>query len=76
MERKIAPVVHIRKLKDRDSDFAYWQNQPYEARIAALEEIRREYHDWLASQTGDYSYVQPGIQKVFRVVKIEKTKKA
>jgi hypothetical protein len=28
------------------SDFAYWQTQPYQVRLAALEEIRQEYHRW------------------------------
>ena len=33
-------------LHEQTSDFTYWQTQPYEVRLAALEEIRREYHQW------------------------------
>jgi len=32
--------------RDRERDFAYWQTQPYHVRLAALEQIRREYHRW------------------------------
>jgi hypothetical protein len=28
-------------LKQRTSDFAYWQSQPYDVRLATLEQIRR-----------------------------------
>ena len=46
MERK----VFIRKGKiaemDRSFDLKFWQAQPPAERIAALEEIRREYHRW------------------------------
>lgn len=69
MNRKIAPVVRKVKLKEQGNDFAYWQSQPYEARIAALEEIRREYHQWLASQQKDGENVQLGFQRVYRIVK-------
>ena len=34
------------KISDQGNDFAYWQSQPYELRLAALEEIRKEYHRW------------------------------
>jgi hypothetical protein len=69
MGRKIAPVVHKRNLHDPESDFAYWQQQPYEARIAALEEIRREYHTHIDSQQKEPSDVQSGFQRVYRIVK-------
>jgi hypothetical protein len=69
MERKIAPVVHIKKLQDRESDFAYWQKQSYQARLEALEEIRREYHAWIDSQLKDAFDVQPRLQRVYRIVK-------
>jgi hypothetical protein len=51
------------------SDFSYWQGQPYEARIAALEEIRREYHAWVASQQKEPTDVQSGFQRIYRIVK-------
>lgn len=46
MDRTIQAVVRKVKLDAQPSDFAYWQSQPYEARLAALEQIRREYHRW------------------------------
>jgi hypothetical protein len=39
--RGIERVVRKVRLGEEPSDFEYWQAQPYEARIAALEEIRR-----------------------------------
>lgn len=33
-------------LKEKDSDFAYWQTRSYQARLEALEQIRQEYHQW------------------------------
>jgi hypothetical protein len=48
-------------LNEQKSDFAYWQTQPYEARLAALEEIRREYHRWKYG-------AEPRFQRVYRVV--------
>ncbi len=44
------------------SDFAYWQTQPYHLRLAALEQIRQEYHQWRYS-------VQPRLQRVYTIVK-------
>ena len=41
--KKSYSKVHVRRQK---SDFAYWQTQPYQTRLATLEEIRREYHRW------------------------------
>ena len=44
---KLAKVVTRVKLgEEEENDFAYWQTQPPAARLAALEEIRREYHRW------------------------------
>ena len=42
----IARVVTKLKLGQEEGDAAYWQAQPPEARLAALEDIRREYHLW------------------------------
>jgi len=69
MERKIAMVVHKRNLHNFETDFAYWQQQSYEMRIAALEEIRREYHAWVDSQQKDPTDVQSGFQRVYRIIK-------
>jgi hypothetical protein len=40
----------------------YWRNQPYQARLAALEQIRQEYHHWKND-------AQPGFQRVFTIIK-------
>jgi hypothetical protein len=69
MTRTIAPVVKKVPLRHSGSDFSYWQSQPYEARITALEEIRREYHAWINSHAKDATDVQPGFQRVYRIVK-------
>ena len=61
-DRLIAPVVTKKPLKQPDQDTDYWQAQPYDARIAALEEIRLEYIHWKND-------VQPGFQRVYRIVK-------
>ncbi len=45
-ERQVAKVVTRKKLHDEDSDFEYWQSRSPLERLAALEEIRREYHLW------------------------------
>lgn len=43
---RIARGVTKLKLSQEEGDAAYWQSQPPEARLAVLEEIRREYHRW------------------------------
>lgn len=42
----IARVVTKLKLGQEEGDVAYWQAQSPQTRLAALEEIRREYHRW------------------------------
>jgi hypothetical protein len=42
--REIEKVVSKGKLTEQKTDTAYWRTQPYSVRLAALEEIRREYH--------------------------------
>ena len=58
-QRTIVPVVRKVKLTEQTSDFAYWQTQPYEAR---LDEIRREYYGWTDE-------TEPRLQRVCRIVK-------
>lgn len=69
MNRMIAPVVNKVNLQHMGNDFSYWQGQPYEARIAALEEIRREYHSLVNLHPKDTLDVQPGFQRVYRIAK-------
>ena len=61
-QRTIVPVVRKVKLTEQTSDFAYWQTQPYEARLAALEEIRQAYYGWTDE-------TEPRLQRVCRIVK-------
>jgi hypothetical protein len=56
------PVYAKFKLGEQPTDFAYWQTQPYEARLAALEEIRQEYHRWKYG-------AEPRLQRVLSIVK-------
>jgi hypothetical protein len=60
--RKIEKVIRKTKLTDKKMDAVYWRNQSPSARLAALEEIRREYHLWRYG-------AEPRFQRVFRVVK-------
>ena len=48
MESSLKTQIVINKinLKKQKSDFAYWQTQSYETRLATLEQIRQEYHQW------------------------------
>lgn len=45
-QRTIAKVYKKVKLREQKSDFEYWQTQPVEKRLEALEQIRSEYHAW------------------------------
>ncbi len=61
---EIAKVVKIMKMSEQRSDFEYWQTRPVAERLAALEEIRAEYHG------KDYES-QRGLQRVFRISKLK-----
>ncbi|MEZ4768633.1 MAG: hypothetical protein R2844_09430 [Caldilineales bacterium] len=54
VQRTIAPVVRKVRLTEQTSDYAFWQTQSFEARLAALEEIRREYHGWTDETERDF----------------------
>ena len=58
----IKKVVRKTTLEEQGNDFAYWQTQPYELRLATLEEIRREYHIWKYG-------AEPRFQRVLKVTK-------
>ena len=64
LRRNTAMTKVVRKvpLGQQPSDFAYWQAQPYQARLAALEQIRQEYHRW------NYDS-EPRLQRLYRVIK-------
>jgi hypothetical protein len=59
---EIAKVYRKVSLKNQPSDFAYWQSKSYEERLAALEEIRQEYHGWENSP-------EQRLQRVYTIVK-------
>ena len=59
---EIKRVVTKLKMADKKNDAAYWRRQSYAARLAALEEIRQEYHRW---RDGG----EAGIQKVVTIIK-------
>jgi hypothetical protein len=61
-KREIQRVVTKVKRNDEKTDSAYWRKQPYSARLAALEEIRQEYHRWRYG-------AEPGFQRVYKIVK-------
>jgi hypothetical protein len=44
------------------NDTTYWRSQPMSDRLAALEEIRQDYHQWKYN-------AQPGFQRVYSIVK-------
>lgn len=49
-------------VNEQKTDFAYWQTQSYQARLATLEQIRQEYHSWKYG-------AEPGFQRVYQIVK-------
>ncbi|HRQ38359.1 MAG TPA: hypothetical protein PLD25_10630 [Chloroflexota bacterium] len=55
-------VVRKTPIDEQERDVTYWRTQPYEARLAALEQIRREYHQWRYG-------TEPGFQRVYTIVK-------
>lgn len=60
--RTIKKVVTKTTMREQKSDAEYWRAQPPAARLAALEEIRREYHRWRYG-------AEPRLQRVYTVVK-------
>jgi hypothetical protein len=58
----IAKVVTKVRIEDQPNDFEFWQSQPYHVRLAALEQIRREYHQWKYG-------TEPRLQRVYSIVK-------
>ena len=61
-ERDMEKVFRKFNIDSQPTDFAYWQNQPYEKRLAALEEIRNEYHRWKNDSESKF-------QRVYRIIK-------
>lgn len=61
---KVAKTYRKVRLHEQESDFAFWQTQPYEKRLEALEQIRRQYHQWKYDS-------QPGFQRVYSITQRE-----
>lgn len=60
--RSIAPVYRKTRINKQGSDVEYWLSQPPSARLAALEQIRREYHAWKYG-------TEPRLQRVLTITK-------
>ena len=58
----VEKVVKKVSLRQQPKDLSYWLAQPPEARISALEEIRREYHLWKYN-------AEPRLQRVYSITK-------
>ena len=54
-------VLKIVSLKDKQSDFAYWQTQTETQRLVALELLRQQYINFKTD-------VQPRLQRVCRII--------
>jgi hypothetical protein len=59
---KVQKTVTKVKVGQQTNDFAYWQTQPPEVRLATLEQIRQEYHRWKYG-------TEPRLQRVYTIVK-------
>jgi hypothetical protein len=55
-------VINKIRIKEQKSDFDYWQKQPLQKRLEALEQIRQQYHQ--------YKYnAEPRLQRVYTIIK-------
>lgn len=55
-------ALRIVRLETQGNDFHYWQSQPVWSRLATLESIRREYHQWKYGS-------EPRLQRVLTITK-------
>ena len=55
-------IANRYRLDLQPNDTVFWRTQTYQARLAALEEIRQEYHGWKND-------AEPGFQRVYSVIK-------
>ena len=53
-------MLKIVNLKDRNTDFAFWQTQSYLERLNAIETLRQQYIKFKQD-------VQPRLQRVYRI---------
>lgn len=59
---RISMVVNKVSLREQQSDSVYWRTQSYQDRLAALEQIRQEFHRWKYG-------AEPRLQRVYTIVK-------
>jgi len=62
IDRVNKSFVRKGKLKEQGNDFLFWQSQPYEMRLATIEQIRNEYNTWKYAS-------EQGFQRVYRIIK-------
>jgi hypothetical protein len=62
IEKMDKTFVRKGKIKEQGNDFLFWQSQPYEIRLATIEQIRNEYNTWKYG-------VEQGFQRVYRIIK-------
>jgi hypothetical protein len=55
-------VVNKVSLREQQSDAVYWRTQSYQDRLAALEQIRQEFHRWKYG-------AEPRLQRVYVIFK-------
>ncbi len=60
--REIQKTVKKYKIGNQPGDAAYWRTKTPQERLAALAQIRREYHQWRY-------HAEPGLQRVYRIIK-------
>ncbi|MFV1976500.1 MAG: toxin secretion, membrane fusion protein [Candidatus Scalindua sp.] len=58
VNRTIAKKI---KLTEEGSDYSYWVNQSFEARLDALESLREEFNNWKFND-------QQRFQRIYRVI--------
>ncbi len=56
-------VITKRSLRDKKTNFAYWQSRPEAERLAAIETLRQQYIKY------KFENVQPRFQRVCRIAK-------
>lgn len=61
--RQIAIVYRQMRISEQGSNVEYWLAQPPSARLAALEEIRRECHAWKYGTESGFQRVIPIVRR-------------
>jgi len=62
MDKIDKTFVRKGKIRQQGNDFLFWQSQPYEIRLATIEQLRQEYNTWKYG-------AEQGFQRVYRIVK-------